>query len=195
MNDEGYIVTAWHTLDEASRLGLPTYTVEFADALTQERRATKRIGDFGVPVEVVAKDIVRDIAVLKPLHATKQQPVHLSTDHLSPGEAIVVLGFPLTFDTLAVRTGLIATTDSGEIESPGHFKAAYWADLRISTGDSGSPAFREEDGAVVGMVLKFANQLVEENPTTKYNSGLSYVLASTYVANLLRDHAIAFSMK
>lgn len=163
-------LTAIHILATASlEVALPNYETHTARISSNHSRY-----DF----RVLAKDDGHDIAILSPTSPNLfEQMKHLSIrvgdnvitnnqravifDLARPrdGEDVFACGYPLGAEDLTTTSGHIATSWASEV--PKHARDSggsqpidvYRLDLTTTFGDSGGPAFRSKNQAVIGMVV------------------------------------------
>jgi S1-C subfamily serine protease len=89
---------------------------------------------------------------------------------------ISVSGFPLEIPVLVTTTGWLATRLF--IDEKQRF--LYLADVQVNHGNSGGPAYRDSDGAVIGLV-------VEYRPAPEGNSRLTVIVPIRRVLDLLKS--------
>jgi len=135
---------------------------------------------------------------------------------INGGYEIFVSGYPLDQPNLITASGYIAT--SGAVDFDIHNRVmldVYWADIRVNPGNSGGPVFSKATGAVVGIVKAVAEAPADLDPQQLghaygfdqrsiqegrpqvhpilYNSGITYIVPSKYIADLLKKSAIPFN--
>jgi Tol biopolymer transport system component len=99
------------------------------------------------PAQVVGRDMVRDIALLK-IEASGLPTLEIAdSGHLEVGSDVVAMGFPLSFDGVAFTTGNVATIR----RDTGRNVLWVWMDAIINPGNSGGPLL-DMEGKVVGVV-------------------------------------------
>ena len=130
LDEDGYIVTNHHVVDNAS-----TITVRLSD-------------DRSFEAEIVGTDPLTDIAVLKIDAGEALQPVKLGdSDVIRVGEDVVAIGNPFGLNA-TVTTGIVSA--KGRNISEGPYAEFIQTDAAINKGNSGGPLFNME-GEVVGV--------------------------------------------
>ncbi|WP_120635645.1 Do family serine endopeptidase [Ruegeria sp. EL01] len=130
LDEEGYIVTNHHVVDNAS-----TVTVRLSD-------------DREFEAEVVGTDPLTDLAVLKIDAGETLQAVDLGdSDVIRVGEDVVAIGNPFGLSS-TVTTGIVSA--KGRSISQGPYAEFIQTDAAINKGNSGGPLFNME-GEVVGV--------------------------------------------
>ncbi|WP_298932318.1 Do family serine endopeptidase [uncultured Ruegeria sp.] len=130
LDEEGYIVTNHHVVDNAS-----TVTVRLSD-------------DREFEAEVVGTDPLTDLAVLKIDAGESLQAVDLGdSDIIRVGEDVVAIGNPFGLSS-TVTTGIVSA--KGRSISQGPYAEFIQTDAAINKGNSGGPLFNME-GEVVGV--------------------------------------------
>jgi S1-C subfamily serine protease len=156
VSSSGVIVTALHVVDGASKIGIKTFS-----------------GDVYDRVSLLAKDVRKDIAILK-IAGFNLPSVELgNSDNLTPGDQLVVLGNPLAVEELrtSVSDGILSgIRDLGE-----GFKVLQIT-APISPGNSGGAVFTS-DGKAVGVV---SFKLVK-------GEALNFAIPINYVRGLLES--------
>lgn len=137
----------------------------------------------------------------------------LNPDRPKDGAAVGISGYPLSEPVLVTNAGWMATSWAFEIEEvsvPGapdwfyHLDIAdsYLADVQANPGNSGAPVYLIDDGTVIGVCI--ASKLVpivdqQGNVVTingqqlRYSAGLTVVVPSNYVIDLLKKHSLDWS--
>lgn len=97
---------------------------------------------------LLGEDVPRDLAVLTVCCSLEFSPLSIATSPPTRvGEQIVVMGYPLGFQTLRVSVGII----SGKQSDPALDRYEFQTDAAINPGNSGGPVLRL-DGTEVGVV-------------------------------------------
>jgi S1-C subfamily serine protease len=142
--------------------------------------------------------------------------VTLSSARLEDGLPIGVSGYPLGEPVLVSNFGFLASSTAFQtlvIPTPGlppwmpprtETADVYLADLRVNHGDSGAPVYGIDSGEVIGVCVGALLAQVEENHGDSgwagasldgkqlgYNSGVSQVVPSRYVLELLRKNGVS----
>lgn len=116
------------------------------------------------------------------------------------GDGIVVSGYPLAYPTLITTAGIIASawhSESMEVAPEGapegftipDLADAYLADVAVNPGNSGGPVYLQDDGSVIGVCVAFRIADAEAGGIPlRYNSGLSIVVPTRYVVEMLGRH-------
>ncbi len=196
VGDGLYVVTSAHviprTLDDTHR---ETLTVFLPAGDTVEAR----------PVQLVAEDPEHDLAVLRMFEAPLP-PLDLGDDEsVEEGQSVAFTGFPA-----APALGLYPVTHRGIISavtpaavpppSAGYLDhqmiqrlrenyTVFQLDATAYPGNSGSPLYDPETGAVIGVVGSVAVKETKER-VLREPSGITYAIPIRYVKDLLAaiDH-------
>ncbi len=159
LDDEGYIVTNHHVIDDAEAV-----TVRFGD-----RR------EFDA--EVVGSDPQTDLALLK-IEAKDDLP-HVTlgdSDAMRVGEDVFAVGNPFGLGG-TVTTGIVSAT--GRNIHAGPYSDFIQTDAAINRGNSGGPLFNME-GDVIGV-----NSAIYS--PTGGSVGVGFAIASNIVADVVED--------
>jgi S1-C subfamily serine protease len=190
--------------------------------LSQPSTATMRANFTFVGCEVVEEDLRHDLALVRmnpnPFEGGVSSGLVIngsevpllfdvatrSSDQLRDGTPIAVSGYPLSELVLITTSGALASAWGFEIArvpipgAPAGFsipdvRNSYLADISVNPGNSGGPAYRISDGAVIGVCVAFRNVplkiangpvLVNGEPL-QYNSGLSVIVPISYGEELI----------
>lgn len=135
-------------------------------------------GDFnvGYSAEVVATDIINDIAILKikdsRFSGFGNIPYSVSSRMADVGEDVFVLGYPLgqlLGDEIKLTTGIInSRTGAGEYQN------CYQIQAPITNGNSGGPVF-DSKGNVIGIVVAGLNKELNLAENVGYAIKTSYL--------------------
>jgi S1-C subfamily serine protease len=172
----------------------------------------KRGGFTVVPFEVVVTDDRHDLALLRcgknpfagEVRATiagEQVPVvcdvaRLDTRRPSDGLPVACSGYPLMSFVLITNAGIVASSWSVDLKqlsesNPDDYPDVYLAGMQINGGNSGGPVYSGLDGAVIGVAV--ASRLAPSamgGPGQVEDAGLTIVVPSKYVADLLDEHSV-----
>ena len=133
ISQDGYIVTNYHVIDEASKI-----TVTLVDGKSYD-------------ATLVGGDEENDIAVLK-VDATGLDTVVIgSSDNLVVGDQVYAIGNPLGELTFSLTGGYVSALDRNVTMSDGRRMNYIQTDTAINSGNSGGPLF-DQYGQVVGIV-------------------------------------------
>lgn len=129
---DGYIVTNYHVIEEASSITVTTYDGESYDAT------------------LVGYDESNDLAVLK-VDATDLVPVILGdSNNLNVGDEVLAIGNPLGELTFSLTTGVISALDREVTLSSSITMDLIQTDCAINSGNSGGALFNTY-GEVIGI--------------------------------------------
>ena len=132
MTENGYIVTNYHVIENATNLTVTTYDGTSYDATVR------------------GYDSTNDLAVLK-IQADGLQAVTLgSSDDLIVGDQVAVIGNPLGDLNATLTVGYISAKDR-VISSDGSLINMLQTDAAVNPGNSGGPIFNMK-GEVVGII-------------------------------------------
>ena len=142
ISEDGYIVTNYHVIEDASKLTVITNSEE-------EYSAT-----------VVGYDESNDFALIK-INATGLTPVKLgSSDDLIVGDQVVAIGNPLGEITTSLTVGYISVKDR-DVTIDNSIINMLQTDTAINPGNSGGPLFNM-NGEVIGITTaKYSGTAVE----------------------------------
>ena len=131
LSEDGYVVTNYHVVEEATKILVTTY-----DGTEYE-------------AQLVGSDSSNDIAVLK-VEAENLAPVELgSSTALSIGDMVVAIGNPLGTLSATQTVGYVSGIDR-EITTDNTIINMIQTDCAINPGNSGGPLFNM-DGQVIGI--------------------------------------------
>ena len=132
ITSDGYIVTNYHVIEDASTVKVTAYDGTAYDAV------------------IVGGDEENDIAVLK-IDAQGLTPVTLgSSDELKVGDDVVAIGNPLGELTFSLTKGVVSALDRKVTMSSGISMELIQTDCAINSGNSGGALFNMY-GEVVGI--------------------------------------------
>lgn len=130
--DDGYILTNFHVIDNASAVKVTMYDGTAYDAM------------------IVGYDKSNDIAVLK-IDAQGLTPVILGdSDNINVGDTVVAIGNPLGELTFSLTSGIVSALDREVTFSGGISMDLIQTDCAINSGNSGGALFNLY-GEVVGI--------------------------------------------
>jgi S1-C subfamily serine protease len=166
---------------------------------------------FSVPAEIVEEDPRHDIALVRSIKnpfssgepsgpvpdrgGTQVNALYglapLSVEPVRDGEAVAVSGYPLSESSLITTSGAIATAwgfeteqtpiDRGGVRYLPDPADVYYADVAVNPGNSGGPAYRIEDGTVIGVTVAYRMAPLATLPPPFFaNSGLAIVVPIKY---------------
>ena len=166
ISQDGYIVTNYHVIDEASKI-----TVTFVDGKSYD-------------ATLVGGDEENDIAVLK-VDATGLDTVVIgSSDNLVVGDQVYAIGNPLGELTFSLTGGYVSALDRNVTMSDGRRMNYIQTDTAINSGNSGGPLF-DQYGQVVGIVsAKLSNN---GDSTEASVEGVGFAIPIDNVWNMITD--------
>lgn len=206
VDDKAHVATAWHVVED-----LPAPTVALAHPNTEDVRANFR----GIGTVVVAKDEHHDLAVLEmarnpfdgEMHSAivigeeeidlLYGTVHLDATRPDDGEPIAISGYPLENPVLVTTSGAIAAAwnwDTHDVRTPSgvtfpEMSDVYLADVQANPGNSGGPAYRISDGAIIGVCIRVqgAPTWDETGADSDFaaNAGLTEIRPVRYLVSLI----------
>jgi S1-C subfamily serine protease len=152
---QGHIVTNYHVVEETSEL----FTKLLINGNVEK-----------LPLKVVAKDKVNDLAILKVDKAGfdlgKDIPYGFEYNTVDVGEEVFTLGYPMvdvmgeelkfTDGKISAKSGIDGDITTYQITTP------------IQSGNSGGPLFQEESGNIVGIVSSYLNRNMFEGENVNY---------------------------
>ncbi len=129
ISDDGYILTNNHVVSDAEEI-----TVYLEDGTDYE-------------AEVIGRDLVRDIAVIK-IDAEDLPYLEFGDPiEVALGESVVVLGYPLGDEDVSITSGIVSKVDFDD----GRNISWIQTDSAVNPGNSGGPMLNMQ-GQVVGVV-------------------------------------------
>ena len=157
---DGYILTNYHVIEKSTE-----FTVTFADGKTYDAEVIGFENEFS------------DIAVLK-IDATDLKPVTIgSSDSMTVGQDVTVIGNPLGELTFSLTKGVVSALGR-QINTDGTPITMFQIDAAVNSGNSGGPAF-DSSGNVVGVVTaKYASEEIE---------GLGFCIPASDAAEIAAD--------
>jgi S1-C subfamily serine protease len=137
VNSEGYLVTNEHVVTTSNEVSV------------------RMDGDVIVAGTVIARDATHDIALVKIASGSHPTVSIGSSDDVSLGADLTIMGHPLCSPNVTVTTGILssrATLDGLDF---------IQTDATVNPGNSGGAAF-DSRGALIGIpVFKFVGELIE----------------------------------
>ncbi len=166
ISKDGYIVTNYHVIDEATAI-----QVAFVDGSSYD-------------ATLVGGDADNDIAVLK-IDAAGLTPVIIGdSDNLAVGEDVVAIGNPLGELTYTLTKGVISALDRPLTMSGGLVMNMIQTDTAINNGNSGGALFNMY-GQVVGITsAKLSNSTNSSEATIE---GLGFAIPINDVWDMIQD--------
>ena len=166
ISQDGYIVTNYHVIDEASKI-----TVTLVDGKSYD-------------ATLVGGDEENDIAVLK-VDATGLDTVVIgSSDNLVVGDQVYAIGNPLGELTFSLTGGYVSALDRNVTMSDGRRMNYIQTDTAINSGNSGGALF-DQYGQVVGIVsAKLSNN---GDSTEAPVEGVGFAIPIDNVWNMITD--------
>jgi serine protease Do len=154
--------------------------------------------------EIVAKDIVHDLAILK--ISANLPPLTLASDAVvEDGSEVLLTGFPIGAILglyPATHRGIIAALTPDVIPSMNSTQLSnrildkldkpsmiYQLDITAYPGNSGSPLYLSENGEVVGILNKVFVKETKESVLEK-PSGISYAIPVKYLRDLMQKNKL-----
>jgi len=186
INDDGYIVTCAHVVQQAELLKKTGHSVTIGLAypkIDDPEGITMKYGFYHLDATLLKVDQANDVALLKmnpnpfeisPISAVViiggDDPVPLykecttSTNRPRDGDSIAVSGYPLNSPTLITTVGNLASgwaSSDRQVTEDGENKIVqsdtYLVDISVNPGNSGGPTYRSEDGRVIGVCTAYQN--------------------------------------
>ena len=137
VNSEGYIVTNEHVVTTSNEISV------------------RMDGDVVVAGTVISRDANHDIALVKIASGSYTSVNIGSSDDVSLGAALIIMGHPLCSTNVTVTTGILssrATVDELDF---------IQTDATVNPGNSGGAAF-DSRGALIGIpIFKFVGEAIE----------------------------------
>jgi S1-C subfamily serine protease len=226
VNDQAYVVTAQHVLDGARTIqaDFSHAHVHIGVGLAYANQSRLR-SQFNVTTfDVIEEDAQNDVALVRmrrnpflgecqgliELDGIVQVPLHgavsIETARPHDGEQIAISGYPLRETSMTTTHGIVASSwahiiDREQDPTTGAWaktvRDVYLADVQTNPGNSGGPAYRTSDGAVIGVLVagRLTEVVADDGPAVvdgvalTADAGLSVLVPATYVVDLLdRNH-------
>ena len=201
VDDEGYILTNAHVVDESGQRA-SSVTVVFNQGGSETQR---------VPGELVGVDIGSDVAVIKVDPAKVDlKPLPLGdSDKVAVGEPVVAIGNPLGYD-FSITSGIVSATGRS-LQAPNGqtIPNGIQTDAAINQGNSGGPLI-DSAGKVIGINEQIAssgggndglgfavpiNTAVRSLEQIKANGKVTYAWMGVSLQTLTSDLAGMFNMQ
>ncbi len=164
LTSDGYIVTNYHVVENATNLTVTTYD------------------GTNYRAELKGYDATNDLAVLK-IDAARLEPVVLgSSDDLIVGDQVAVIGNPLGDLTATLTVGYISAKDR-VISTDGSLINMLQTDAAVNPGNSGGPIFNMK-GEVVGIITAKYSGLTNSGATIE---GIGFAIPLDDVAKKIDD--------
>ncbi|MCD6099117.1 MAG: DegQ family serine endoprotease [Candidatus Marinimicrobia bacterium] len=164
VSDKGYILTNNHVVEKGEKIH-----VELIDKRQFE-------------AEVVGKDPLTDLAVLK-IDADNLSPIPLGdSDSLKVGEWVLAIGCPLS-ENLAhtVTAGIVSAKGRSNIINPQHYEYFIQTDAAINPGNSGG-ALVNLRGELVGI-----NTAIATSGQVAGNIGIGFAIPINLAKKVMKD--------
>jgi len=154
IDEEGYLVTNAHVVEEASRcLEKAPDAMILAKPATADSRVAR-----AVPCEVVEIDRAHDVALLKTARPFQPEPgerppfAPLDVHAVAEGTAVMVSGHPEFSWQPVTQTGRVVRVGQEHLAGEDAARSdALEIDIHLMKGNSGSPVYRP-DGGVIAVV-------------------------------------------
>jgi S1-C subfamily serine protease len=169
----GLLATNWHVVNGAKNI-----SVVFPGS------------NSGVKAEVVIRDVVNDLAVLRMTETSKiaaacpELPFGLSSaEHVTLGQHVSTIGYPLTSllgSNPKFSEGVVASK-TGFQDDPRSFQVS----AQVQPGSSGSPLF-DGEGNVIGVVVATLDAGKLYQVASALPQNVNWAIKSDYLLNLVR---------
>lgn len=194
--DGRYLLTNQHVLPSENDLGATEELVAFQPTSGQAKV---------LPVRVVAEDRAHDIAILELIGQRLPALDFAPAKQAAEGQAIAFTGFPIgTVLGLhpVTHRGIIASITPIAIPLPSSRNldaktvrrlrdrfSVYQLDATAYPGNSGSPVYDSQSGAVLAIIgsvfVKESKETLLQDP-----SGITYAIPIEHAARLMREHGV-----
>ena len=164
LNSDGYILTNYHVVQDASAVEVTTYSGEVLQA------------------RVVGGDADYDIAVLKVDASGLQSAALGDSDTLNVGDRVLAIGNPLGELTFSMSGGMVSSVNRAINVSGTPFHMIQ-TDTSINPGNSGGPLLNSY-GEVVGIVSAKYSSTGSNGETAE---GLGFAIPINDVSSMIQD--------
>lgn len=164
LNSDGYILTNYHVVQDASAVEVTTYSGEVLQA------------------RVVGGDADYDIAVLKVDASGMQSAALGDSDTLNVGDRVLAIGNPLGELTFSMSGGMVSSVNRAINVSGTPFHMIQ-TDTSINPGNSGGPLLNSY-GEVVGIVSAKYSSTGSNGETAE---GLGFAIPINDVSSMIQD--------
>jgi len=165
VTNDGYFVTNYHVIKDASQIYITTSSGE------------------RVPAKIIRQD--QDIDIVLAKANVKGQAVHWGTrQNVDKGEGVLTLGYPLM-----VIQGREQKATFGRINSYSGIRGdpgVYQIDVPVQPGNSGGPLI-SENGNVIGVVKATFNQMAALETMGTLTQNINYAVKSDQVLPMLKQ--------
>lgn len=195
VHHQGYLMTAAHLVDDPKDLAVvPAAVTDEFIPLMAERVAA-------MPVQVVATDTARDVALLR-----LEQEIDIdvpydflgATDSLRSGASLMSLGYSFGHQQVQNLLGYNAVV-SAKVRSP-NGTALIFYDAPFHEGDRGGPLVHVTDGHIIGIIsgrfdpVDFVHPSGTELQALDHReSNVSYAVAIEYALDLMREAGLSLN--
>lgn len=149
INNEGYLITNAHVITYQATTGRWPF---FTTTTKVHDRITASYGDQETEYElnVVAYDLVKDLAILKFVDQLQFSPITFAnSDKVAYGEPVVVIGNALGYG-LSITQGIVSAPSRVFTNQDGTLTNAIQTDAALNNGNSGGPLFNAK-AQVIGV--------------------------------------------
>ncbi len=161
---KGIIVTNYHVVEDA----------EDIKVIMMDKREFQ--------AEVIGKDPLSDIAVLKINHTPASEVVLGDSDKLRIGEWVVAIGSPFGLElNHTVTAGIVSGIGRSDVISRTNYEDFIQHDAAINPGNSGGALFNL-DGELVGI-----NTAIATDGFSKMNAGVGFAIPINQVKRVVDD--------
>jgi len=173
VSEQGHLLTNNHVIDGCSLIA-----VELA----------KR----SVPVDLLAVDRVRDLALLKfPYPGVGYAPFR-TLPPVAPGESVVVVGFPLR--GLLAGEANVTTGTVSALAGIGNDARMMQITAPVQSGNSGGPLL-DETGRVIGVVVAKLDDTAMLELTGEIPQNVNFAIKGVVVISFLNEQNIPYSAR
>jgi serine protease Do len=149
INEDGYLITNAHVITYSATTGRFPF---FTTTTMMYDRITGSYGDQDLEynLEVIAYDLIKDLAILKFIDSLDFNPVTFAnSNNVAYAEPVVVIGNALGYG-LSVTQGIVSAPNRRFTNSDGSFTNAIQTDAALNNGNSGGPLFNSR-AQVIGV--------------------------------------------
>lgn len=169
--DDGKFITSYHLYKE-----IPENQRQYLEAQIPNKTEGGITNYERFNIEFLKMDEENDIALMR-LNATDSRtfiPIKAlgETEKIQEGDEVILLGYPLATELLAMGFGITMSANHciiSSVKRRGADKSLHFLmlDTHINKGSSGSPVFLKQTGEVIGIASGTISHRIQTDPTNQ----------------------------